>query len=95
MLTAHRSSASKSNAQSKGSFPCTAAISAIDFPSKILFSGLVTLDATMFSQPTSSEIFSKSLPVSMRLLICARNEGFLKFSLSASSPPSWHSGGRM
>ena len=29
------------------------------------------------------------------VLICARNEGFLKFSLSASSPPSWHSGGRM
>ena len=56
---------------------------------------LATDDATMFSQPTSSEIFSKSLPVSIRRRIFARNAGFLRFSLSASSPPSWHSGGRM
>ena len=37
----------------------------------------------------------EATPHNYAVLICARNEGFLKFSLSASSPPSWHSGGRM
>ena len=92
--TAQCSEARRSNSASKSELPLDAAISAIERPSNSRFSGLCSEVARMFSKPTSSEMFSKSEPVSILLRILSRVRGSSSAAVSASVPPAWYSGGR-